>query len=263
MKKTLFIGSTLLLAAAAAFSQSPEAPPPPPHHGPGGPLPMHGPGPGGMDFRHTVTGAPFTAQIVSTQTQTLPDGSHIARSTNATIARDSQGRTYRQQAMEHLGPVSNGSGKTVIFIHDPVAHTSHVISPDDKTDMVGHMPERQRGPRGGDNAALEGGRQRPPRTRPNETVETLPAQMLEGVWAEGTRITHTIPAGTIGNDHELKVISETWYSKDLQEVVMSKHSDPRSGESTYRLTNIQRAEPDASLFQTPAGYKVIEHGRGR
>ncbi len=97
----------------------------------------------------------------------------------------------------------------------------------------------------------------------NETVETLAPQMVEGVWAEGTRITRTIPAGSIGNEKELKVVSETWYSKDLQTVVMSKHSDPRTGESTFRMTNIQRAEPDASLFQVPAGYKVTEGGRRR
>ncbi len=81
--------------------------------------------------------------------------------------------------------------------------------------------------------------------------------------AEGTRITHTIPAGSIGNEHELKVVSETWYSKDLQTVVMSKHTDPRMGESVFRLTNIQRGEPDATLFQVPAGFKVSEHGHGR
>jgi len=230
---------------------------------------MHGPGGppqeafGGIEGR-TVTGAPFTAQIVSTSTQTLSDGSHIARNVNATVARDGAGRTYRQQAMENLGPVSTGSSKTMIFLRDPVAHTSHVISTDTKTAMLSHLPERQRGPRG-PQAAGAGARpemrQRPARN--GETVETLPPQNIEGVWAEGTRITRTIPVGAMGNDRELKIVSETWYSKDLQMVVMSKHTDPRMGESTFRLTNIQRAEPDATLFQVPAGYKVTEHGRAR
>jgi hypothetical protein len=268
MKKTLFISSALLAAATAAMGQTSDAPPPP--HGHEGPPPMHGPGgPPPEGFRgiegRTVTGAPFTAQVISTSTQTLSDGSHIARNVTATVARDGQGRTYRQQTMEGLGTAS-GAGKTVVFVHDPVARTSHVISADTKTDMLSHMPEHQRGPRGGNGPAPQiatGTRPegRPMHARPGETVEALPAQNVEGVWAEGTRITRTIPAGSIGNDHDLKVVSETWYSKDLQMVVMSKHSDPRSGDSSFRLTNIQRTEPDATLFQAPAGYKVIEHGR--
>jgi hypothetical protein len=39
-------------------------------------------------------------------------------------------------------------------------------------------------------------------------------------------------------------------------VIMSKHRDPRSGETIYRLTNINRSEPDRSLFEVPADYKV-------
>jgi hypothetical protein len=266
MKKTLIIGSAVLLAVTAAMGQTHEAPPP---HGHEGPPPMHGPGGpppdsfGGIEGR-TVTGAPFTAQVVSTSTQTLSDGSHIARNVNATIARDGQGRTYRQQTMDKLGPVSATDGKAVVFVRDPVAHTSHVISADTRTVVTSHMPEHQRGPRGDNGAAPQAAAgPRPVRARNGETVESLAPQMVEGVWAEGTRITRTIPAGAIGNDHELKIVSETWYSKDLQMVVMSKHSDPRMGESTFRLTNIQRAEPDATLFQVPAGFKVTERGRPR
>jgi len=229
-------------------------------HGPGGPPEALG---GGIEGR-TVTGAPFTAQIISTSSQTLSDGSHIARNVNASIARDGQGRTYRQQTID-MGASSSGTSKTMIFLRDPVAHTSHVIETDTKTAMLSHTPERARGPRGeGPGPQGGGGREiRTPRARNGETLESLPPQMMEGVWAEGTRITRTIPVGAMGNDRELKIVSETWYSKDLQMVVMSKHSDPRMGESTFRLSNIQRTEPDATLFQVPAGYKISEHGRGR
>lgn len=79
--------------------------------------------------------------------------------------------------------------------------------------------------------------------------------------ADGTRITRTIPAGTIGNEHDLKIVSEIWYSKDLQMVVMSKHTDPRMGESTFKMTNITRTEPDATLFQVPAGFNTTTTGR--
>jgi hypothetical protein len=270
MKETMLMGSTLLLVVSAAMGQTNDAPPPPPHahggpmmHGPGGPPPE---GFGGIEGR-TTTGAPFTAQIVSTSTQTLSDGSHISRNINASVARDSQGRTYRSQTMDNLGPVPTNGSKTVIFIHDPVSGTAHVISPDNKTDMVSHMPQRGRGPRGENAAASQAAEpraeMRAPRARKNDVVESLPSQMFEGVWAEGTRVTHTIPAGTIGNEKDLKVVSETWYSKDLHMVVMSKHTDPRMGESMFRMTNIQRTEPDATLFQTPSGFKVSERGRPR
>ena len=80
--------------------------------------------------------------------------------------------------------------------------------------------------------------------------------MIEGVEAEGTRTTTTIPAGQIGNDLPINIVSEQWYSPELQLLVMTKHSDPRTGETTYRLTNISRAELDHSLFEVPADYTL-------
>jgi hypothetical protein len=90
--------------------------------------------------------------------------------------------------------------------------------------------------------------------------ESLGTQTIEGVQAEGTRITFTIPAGKIGNERPIVTVNERWYSPELQAVVMSRNSDPRSGETTYRLMNINRNEPDASLFQVPADYTISESG---
>ncbi len=92
----------------------------------------------------------------------------------------------------------------------------------------------------------------------NVVTESLGQQLIEGVTAEGTRSTLTIPAGEIGNELDIKVVSERWYSPELRLVVMSKHSDPRTGETIYRLTNINRAEPAKDLFELPAGYNVTE-----
>jgi TonB family protein len=90
-----------------------------------------------------------------------------------------------------------------------------------------------------------------------ESRESLGKQNVEGVEAEGTRTTVTIPAGAIGNERAIQIVSERWYSQELQTVVMTKHSDPRFGETTYRLTNISRSEPDHSLFELPAGFEVL------
>jgi hypothetical protein len=91
----------------------------------------------------------------------------------------------------------------------------------------------------------------------SDAIKTdLGTQTIEGVAARGTQLTRTIPAGTIGNEQPITITTETWYSPDLKVLVMSKTKDPRMGETTYRLTNIQRSEPAASLFQVPDDYTV-------
>lgn len=99
------------------------------------------------------------------------------------------------------------------------------------------------------------------RTKPapgNEVKEQLGKQMIEGIEAEGTRTTVTIPAGEIGNERAIEIVNERWYSSELQLVVMTRHSDPRSGETTYKLTNINRTEPAKSLFEVPSSFTIRE-----
>lgn len=112
---------------------------------------------------------------------------------------------------------------------------------------------KKEGAQGNHTMVISGGT---PFTPPNVQTENLGKQLIEGVEAEGTRTTRTIPAGEIGNEQPIQIVSERWYSPELQVVVMTRSSDPRAGETTYRLTNIVRAEPSASLFQLPADYTV-------
>jgi hypothetical protein len=92
-------------------------------------------------------------------------------------------------------------------------------------------------------------------------TESLGRQTIEGVEAEGQRVTATIEAGKIGNERPIVTVNERWYSPELQTVIFSKNSDPRIGETTYKLINIDRSEPDLSLFQVPADY-TVEEGAG-
>ena len=92
----------------------------------------------------------------------------------------------------------------------------------------------------------------------NEVKEDLGKQNIGGVEAEGTRTTVTIAAGEIGNERPIEIVSERWYSPELELVVMTRHSDPRTGETTYKLTNINRAEPAKSLFEVPSDYTIKE-----
>jgi hypothetical protein len=92
----------------------------------------------------------------------------------------------------------------------------------------------------------------------NDVTEQLGTQMIEGVQAEGTRTTTTIPVGEIGNERPIDIVNERWYSPELQTTIMSRHSDPRTGETTYKLTNISRTEPARSLFEVPSDFTIKE-----
>ena len=89
-------------------------------------------------------------------------------------------------------------------------------------------------------------------------TEDLGSQTMEGVLVNGVRTTHTIPAGQIGNERAITIVTEVWTSPDLKTVVYSKRSDPRMGEQTFRLTNIVHAEPSPSLFTVPADFKIVK-----
>jgi hypothetical protein len=88
--------------------------------------------------------------------------------------------------------------------------------------------------------------------------ESLGKQAIEGVECTGTKETATIPAGAVGNERAIETVTERWYSPELQLEIMTKTTDPRFGETTYRLGNIVRAEQPKSLFEVPADYKLEE-----
>jgi hypothetical protein len=91
-------------------------------------------------------------------------------------------------------------------------------------------------------------------------TENLGSQIMEGVQVTGVRTTRTIPAGQIGNDRPISIVTEVWTSPELKTVVLSRRDDPRMGEQTSKLTNIQRGEPDPSLFTVPSDFKLTDSG---
>jgi hypothetical protein len=224
-------------------------------------------GPGGGDFalvraefggpNKVVTGAPYSAQAVTQFTQTLASGDHIQRTTTASIARDSQGRTRVDRSLATVGALSARAGgqARAIMIHDPVAGVSYALDPASKTGTSIQIRARQ--------AGSEGFKQtRERRASTAAKTEDLGTQVIQGVSAQGTRVTRAIAAGQEGNEKEIDIVTETWYSADLQVVVQSKTSDPRFGETVYQLTGLNRAEPDPALFAVPSGY-TLQEGRAR
>ncbi|HET8923647.1 MAG TPA: hypothetical protein VFN26_11715 [Candidatus Acidoferrum sp.] len=274
----LMLSGALLLGAAGLRAQEgPVTVAPPPEHlamlqeGPGDVMfagPVDGPvellGFGGMHGGKVVTGAPFSAVAVSETTQTLADGNHIARTTKTNLFRDSQGRFRKEVTLPVIGMLATAGGpKSFVMIDDPVANTHYILHPEDKTaDKMTHSVAGMKGPM---RDAIKGKFE----THLQEGIangslkkEDLGTQTIAGVSVQGTRITHTIPTGQIGNEKPITIVSEHWYSNDLQMMVMSKRSDPRFGDTTYTLTNVQRSEPSAELFTVPSDYTVNEGGVG-
>jgi hypothetical protein len=266
----------------------------------------------------TVKGAPYSAQAVTEMVQTLADGNRIVRHNTASVYRDSEGRTRREQTIEAVGAYSaSGELPQMILINDPVAGVNYILdvkshtarkvdlSAVRKLEFSGEgmaAKKRMSGATGATGAATSEEKQkamaelkaqiaktethvrvdsdgkfsegfiagvaggipgsvvgRVTKIDPkNVKKEALGKQTIEGVEAEGVRFTTTIAAGEIGNEQPINIVSERWYSEELQTVVMSKHSDPRMGENTYRLVNINRSEPAHSLFEMPSDYTVKE-----
>ena len=99
---------------------------------------------------------------------------------------------------------------------------------------------------------------------PEVSAESLGSQVMEGVSAKGKKVTRSFPVGTMGNDRPLASITESWFSPDVRLYVLTKTSDPRTGESIMRLRNIERSEPDPALFRAPPDYQIVddEHDHG-
>ncbi len=233
-----------LFAAATIYAQGP----PPP----GGPHGFHmGMGPGGPGMHKVVTGAPFSADVTDSINQTLSDGNTIQHTTTGHIARDAQGRTYMQHTING-GPLAQNGPTTITFISDPVAGYSYVLDANKKTAMRRTLKPP---PSGGAEPQTRGPWHEQPDSA-NRVESDLGTQTINGVSATGKSITHTIPAGEMGNAKPIVSESETWYSTELQIPVLAKHNDPRSGQSVYALTNIHRGDPPASLFEIPSDYTI-------
>jgi hypothetical protein len=264
MRQRAIIGMTVVVGVlgGTVWGQEPGIPAPPPF----------------VDFRvemlavepfdlgEPVENAPYSAEIVNEVTQELPDGNRIERRATGAVARDSRGRVRREHQLAAIGPVVPEGGARMVTINDPVARVHYSLDPVRKVAMRSRPP-RARPPIGGglssaissarigSEVALEVRGEPAPqdvRTEPLDTKE------YEGVRVEGTRTIATLPAGAIGNARPIEIVSERWYSPELRVVVFSRRADPRIGETIYRLTNITRTEPDASLFQVPADYKREE-----
>jgi hypothetical protein len=238
----------------------------------------------------TVKTAPFSADAVTEFTQTLGDGNRIERRYVSSIARDSRGRTRREEEIALVGPLgATGPAPRLVTIVDPESRVTYTL---DEATRVAHRNSgvagklvelslalesvrttvKAAGAGGGRGvialpagAGIEVAKANGVRAdgAAKVTTESLGTRSIEGVRAEGTRTTSTIPAGAIGNLMPIEVVSERWFSPELQMAVLITRRDPRAGETVYRLTNIVRAEPADALFAVPPDYEVRDGALAR
>jgi hypothetical protein len=241
-----------------------------------------------MENVPAIARAPFTADATTEFTQMLSDGNRIERRFSTSLARDGRGRTRSEQDVAMLGPLvvlQNGKGGMNWTAGQPVAATHgepprFTVITDPVEGVTYTLDERakeaRRSPtkiemRGSvelkvQSLELKKVAERLEMARHGAvanagTVEALGTRQFDGVSAEGTRITTTIPAGQIGNLNPINTVTERWFSKELQMAVLITRRDPRSGETVYRLTNIVRAEPPPDLFTVPSDYRIVDFGR--
>ena len=209
-----------------------------------------------------VKGAAFSAQVVVENNQTLANGVHVAQKLTGALYRDSEGRT-RQELPRTGSPelvLINDSPAGVLYHLNVLRHTAVKVSVDSQhlnreIEERHRQSEHQERERMEKEIAIKGGGRE---IEPQRKVESLGVQTFDGVPAEVTRFTITIPAGMEGNDQPFDIVSERWYSPELHILLMGKRSDPRTGEMIYRLTNINRGEPARSLFEAPSDFTVRE-----
>jgi hypothetical protein len=230
-----------------------------------------------MENVPAIAGAPFTADATTEFTQLLSDGNRIERRFTTSLARDGRGRTRSEQDVAMLGPLTvlqkgmnwaSGHGQAAAIAHndpprftvitDPVDGVTYTL--DERSKQARRSPSKMytlqtlEVKKVVDKLELVGRAQ----GGGAPVVESLGTRQIEGVSADGTRTTTTIPAGQIGNLNPINLVTERWFSKELQMAVLITRRDPRSGETVYRLSSIVRAEPPPDLFTVPSDYRVVD-----
>jgi hypothetical protein len=240
----------------------------------------------------SVQNAPYQGEAVTESVMTLADGNRIVKKTTTRVYRDSAGRTRKEtvgadgqvtsvfitdpvgKTNYSLDPTSQTASRTAVYyaVHmsgEPavaggtIAHatstsqgggTMTVTTTSSVSEAQAHEMQKSVIVSTGEGGmfkveSFNGG-------KGDVVKEDLGEQTVEGILAKGTRTTTTIPPGAVDNEQPIRIVSEEWFSQELQVLVMTKHSDPRVGETTYRLVNISRTEPEKSLFELPAGYTI-------
>jgi hypothetical protein len=291
LKMVLAATVAMTLTAAMGHAQAPAG-----GHFQRADFPRHG-GPGmgagfgggaGLErgFVNPITGAPYSATVTHTHSQSLSGGVTISHSQTVSVARDSQGRTRVEttitpksrpgETAAEKAMKPNSGPRKIVVVYDPVAGTITRWSDSSKTAMVMPMHRPGGGMRGGrpgmGGSGMRGNggpaEARGPRghfgggemAHGEVAKSDLGSKDVGGVSALGERETRTIAAGTVGNDKPIVSTHERWVSPDLKIVLSESDNDPLRGKNSVQVANLTRSEPAADLFKAPADYTLHEMG---
>jgi len=204
-------------------------------------------------FVTPVPNVPLTAVAEVQSTQVLDDGTSVSKKTFNNIARDSQGRIYNERRA--LVPESyNDTPQLISFhIYDPTTQLNTFLEVD--THLARQSVRLETAP------ALALAQSRPsvvPVNRPGYQEQDLGTESMENTVVHGVRKTRTISATASGTGKPIVVIDEYWYSEELHLNMLVKHDDPRTGQQTVAITQVNRSEPPPSTFEIPADYKIVD-----
>jgi hypothetical protein len=225
-----------------------------------------------------VTGAPYSGEEVNENVKVLADGTRLTQKmTIRKVWRDAEGRTRTERPLG-MGPNQN-SMPLIVEVTDPIAGYKYTLDTQAKVAHRQALPAPGSRPTGfmgvgGGGGGRAGGMIPPPvpsqgsapqgtaPMQPRFSHESIGTQTIDGVMVEGTRNTTTFPVGMMGNDREFSTVSENWISPELKIQILSKTNDPRNGESTFRIQNLSRTQPDPLLFLVPADYTIVDESGG-
>ena len=171
-----------------------------------------------VSLRVRATSAVFSAMATAESKHTLADGTVVSHKVEPNLFRDAQGRVRREVTVQGIGPVMGGGApRSFAVIQDAVAGIGYMLQPDQK--VANKMPQHTRGGPSAASANGPRGKKGGLENDPNVKKDSLGTQIINGVSAQGTRFTRTIPAGQMGNDKPITIVKEEWYSPDLQMMV--------------------------------------------
>jgi hypothetical protein len=217
----------------------------------------------------SVRNAPFSAEAITTIRRTLLDGTRIDETSTARYYRDSVGRVRVEQMIKGIQAPDSADEQVRISIALASSDESvYVIQPSKRRVRPGPRTLAALAVGGGDTFAVSlggprflvfarAGSNRPYWDRPGTVdiaEEPLGSRRIAGVDTVGRRVTVTIPIGQVGNNQPIDIVREQWQSPELKIVIEARDVDPRNGAMEYKVTNIQRTEPEPNLFIIPEGY---------
>ncbi len=201
-------------------------------------------------FIAPVAGAPFSAKVPVEITHQLQDGTTVTRKYYTLVARDSQGRLYRETRKLIAADENREPPLIRTYVSDPQTALRTVCSPAQRTCWTAKFHPQLRVSKAPVGLSKDG--------KSSLVSESLGSSTIDDLEVQGTRETRTFNAGAFGNDRPVAVTKEFWYSPRLQINLVVTRNDPRNGDQKIQVTDLSLSEPDPARFAPPQGYKMMD-----